>query len=82
MQVANGTLLPIVAVFLIYVVDDRDILGLYANLTLQNVVGELVTLAVVWLGLRTLYTVTTDMKVFWWVRRRESASMSAACSPT
>ncbi|GGC68216.1 Nramp family divalent metal transporter [Haloferax sulfurifontis] len=63
-QVANGVLLPIVAVFLIYVMNDRDILGSYANSTLQNVVGGLVTLVVVWLGLRTLYTVAADMGVF------------------
>lgn len=63
-QVANGILLPILAVFLIYVMNDRDILGSYANSTLQNVVGGAVTLIVIWLGLRTLYTVAGNLGVF------------------
>lgn len=63
-QVANGILLPIVAIFLIYVMNDRDILGSYVNNTVQNVVGGVVTIIVVWLGLRTLYTVAADLGVF------------------
>jgi len=56
-QVANGLLLPIVAVFLIYAMNNRDLLGDYTNTTLQNVLGGLVTLVVVGIGLRTLYDV-------------------------
>lgn len=56
-QVANGILLPIVAVFLIYVMNSRDILGEYRNSTIQNVLGGIVTLVVVWLGIRTLLSV-------------------------
>ncbi|ELZ98036.1 putative Mn transporter [Haloferax mucosum ATCC BAA-1512] len=63
-QVANGVLLPIVAVFLIYIMNDRDILGSYVNSTTQNIVGGLVTLIVVWLGFRTLYTVAGSVGVF------------------
>ncbi|AGB30190.1 natural resistance-associated macrophage protein [Natrinema pellirubrum DSM 15624] len=56
-QVANGLLLPILAVFLIYAMNNRDLLGEYTNTTLQNVLGGLVTLVVVGIGLRTLYDV-------------------------
>ncbi|SDC32675.1 Nramp family divalent metal transporter [Natrinema hispanicum] len=56
-QVANGLLLPILAVFLIYAMNNRDLLGDYTNTTLQNVLGGLVTLVVVGIGLRTLYDV-------------------------
>ncbi|QCS41072.1 Nramp family divalent metal transporter [Natrinema versiforme] len=56
-QVANGLLLPILAVFLIYAMNNRDLLGEYTNSTLQNVLGGLVTLVVVGIGLRTLYDV-------------------------
>ncbi|SIR85155.1 NRAMP (natural resistance-associated macrophage protein) metal ion transporters [Haladaptatus litoreus] len=63
-QVANGILLPIVAVFLIYVMNDRDILGEYVNSTAQNVIGVVVTLVVVWLGLRSLYGVGQSLGVF------------------
>ncbi|WP_435157793.1 Nramp family divalent metal transporter [Haladaptatus sp. DFWS20] len=63
-QVANGILLPIVALFLIYVMNDRDILGQYVNSTVQNVIGVVVTLVVVWLGLRSLYSVAGSLGVF------------------
>ncbi len=56
-QVANGLLLPIVAIFLIYVMNDRETLGEYTNGTLSNVLGGLVTLVVVWLGIRTLLSI-------------------------
>ncbi|ELZ23227.1 Nramp family divalent metal transporter [Natrinema limicola] len=56
-QVTNGLLLPILAVFLIYAMNNRDLLGEYTNTTLQNVLGGLVTLVVVGIGLRTLYDV-------------------------
>lgn len=53
-QVANGILLPVVAVFLIYVMNDRSILGNFTNDTVQNVLGAVVTLVVVWLGIQSL----------------------------
>jgi len=56
-QVANGLLLPILAVFLIYAMNNRDLLGEYTNTTIQNVLGGIVTLVVVGIGLRTLYDV-------------------------
>ncbi|ADB62429.1 natural resistance-associated macrophage protein [Haloterrigena turkmenica DSM 5511] len=56
-QVANGLLLPILAVFLIYAMNNDDLLGEYTNSTLQNVLGGLVTLVVIGIGLRTLYDV-------------------------
>jgi Mn2+/Fe2+ NRAMP family transporter len=56
-QVANGVLLPIVAVFLIYVMNDDETLGEYTNGTWSNVLGGVVTLVVVWLGIRTLLSI-------------------------
>ena len=56
-QVANGLLLPILAVFLIYAMNNESLLGEYTNSTLQNVLGALVTLVVVGIGLQTLYDV-------------------------
>ncbi|WP_222920105.1 Nramp family divalent metal transporter [Natrinema sp. SYSU A 869] len=56
-QVANGLLLPILAVFLIYAMNNRDLLGEYTNSTLQNVLGGIVTLVVIGIGLQTLYDV-------------------------
>lgn len=62
-QVANGILLPVLAVFLIYVMNDRSILDEYVNTTLQNVLGGLVMLVVIGLGIRTLYTIALDLEV-------------------
>ncbi|WP_049901951.1 Nramp family divalent metal transporter [Natrinema sp. J7-1] len=56
-QVANGLLLPILAGFLIYAMNNRDLLGEHTNTTLQNVLGGIITLVVVGIGLRTLYDV-------------------------
>jgi manganese transport protein len=53
-QVLNGVLLPILAVFLIYAMNDRDILGEYTNSTVANVLGLAVTLVVVWVGVQGL----------------------------
>jgi len=56
-QVVNGILLPIVAVFLIYAMNQDDLLGEYTNGPVANVLGAIVTLIVVWLGLRTILNV-------------------------
>lgn len=56
-QVINGILLPIVAVFLIVAMNSDTLLGEYTNGTLTNVLGGIITVIVVWLGIRTLLTV-------------------------
>lgn len=56
-QVANGILLPILAVFLIYAMNNDALLGEHTNSTLQNVLGGVVTLVVIGIGLQTLYDV-------------------------
>lgn len=56
-QVANGILLPILAVFLIYAMNNETLLGEHTNTTLQNVLGGIVTLVVIAIGLRTIYDV-------------------------
>ncbi|WP_146417834.1 Nramp family divalent metal transporter [Haloarcula hispanica] len=56
-QVVNGILLPIVAIFLIYAMNQRDLLGEYTNGSIANALGAIVTLIVVWLGVRTLLSI-------------------------
>ncbi len=56
-QVANGILLPILAVFLIYAMNNDALLGEHTNSTLQNALGAVVTLVVIGIGLRTIYDV-------------------------
>ncbi|WP_290815817.1 Nramp family divalent metal transporter [Halovivax sp.] len=53
-QVFNGLLLPILAVFLIYAMNNQELLGEHTNSTLQNVLGGVVTLVVIMIGLLTL----------------------------
>lgn len=56
-QVVNGILLPIVAIFLIYAMNQQDLLGEYTNGSVANALGVIVTIVVVWLGIRTLLDV-------------------------
>lgn len=53
-QAANGILLPIIAIFLLYVMNNKKRLGKYANNMVQNLLGTVVVLVAVGLGLKTL----------------------------
>ena len=50
-QVANGLLLPVVAVFLIWVANDEKVLGRYKNSWPVNILGIAVVLVTFGLGL-------------------------------
>ena len=56
-QAANGFLLPIVAVYLLYVMNSSTLLGEYKNRWLSNIVGGLVVLVVSGLGIFKLLQV-------------------------
>ena len=49
-QIANGLLLPIIAGFLLWVVNKQTVLGSYKNSKLQNFLGFLILIATVVLG--------------------------------
>ena len=53
-QAANGLLLPIAAVFLVWVMNDRGLLGDMRNGWGWNIAAGLVVAPVVYLGLRRL----------------------------
>ncbi|MGA8211242.1 MAG: Nramp family divalent metal transporter [Nocardioidaceae bacterium] len=53
-QAANGLILPIVAVFLLVVMNRRDLLGDHVNTKAGNVAGGIVVLIAIGLGLRSL----------------------------
>lgn len=55
-QAANGLLLPIVAGFLLYLANDRGLLGASANGRVSNVLGFAAVLVAAILGLRSLLT--------------------------
>jgi Mn2+/Fe2+ NRAMP family transporter len=56
-QVANGVLLPIIAIILIWIMNQKSILGAYRNSFVQNVVGMVVFLITVALSYRILINV-------------------------
>jgi len=53
-QVANGLLLPIIAGFLLWVVNRSSVLGNYRNTKFQNAMGLLIVLTTIVLGIRSL----------------------------
>lgn len=56
-QVANGILLPVIAGFLIWMVNKRSILGEYKNNLKQNVLGIIILAITVFLGLKSILKV-------------------------
>jgi len=56
-QAANGILLPIVAIFLLYVMNNKKRLGDYVNSGITNVFGGIVVLVAIGLGLRSILKV-------------------------
>jgi manganese transport protein len=53
-QAANGLLLPLIAVFLLFAVNRRDLMGEYKNRWRGNLAGGLVVLVAAGLGIHTL----------------------------
>ncbi|ADF53129.1 Nramp family divalent metal transporter [Zunongwangia profunda] len=56
-QIANGILLPVIAVFLFWVVNRASVLGNYKNSLLQNILGAVVIAIAIFLGGKSIYTV-------------------------
>ena len=53
-QFANGLLLPIIAIFLLWVMNDKDIVGNYINNKWNNLIASLVILITIGLGLKSI----------------------------
>jgi len=56
-QVANGVLLPLVAIFLLYIVNRKELLGDYINSVTQNFLGLFVITVAFIVGIRSLNSV-------------------------
>lgn len=56
-QVANGILLPVVAGFLIWIVNRRSVLGRHKNSLYQNIFGAVVLVVTVFLGVKSILKV-------------------------
>ena len=57
-QVANGLLLPVIALFLLWIMNDKAIMGKYANSTLVNLMGLLIIGLTIILGLKGILSAT------------------------
>jgi manganese transport protein len=55
-QVANGILLPVIAGFLLWVMNDKKLMGKYINSVTQNIAGFLIVLLTLGLGLKSILT--------------------------
>ena len=53
-QYANGLLLPLLAAFLLYVMNRKDLLGRYRNTMLANLAGGAIVLITLGLGIRSI----------------------------
>jgi len=56
-QAANGILLPVIAIYLLWVVNSKKVMGTNTNSLLSNAIGILVVLVALGLGLRSLFHV-------------------------
>ena len=56
-QAANGLLLPLIAMFLLYIMNKKSLLGSYSNTRLHNVLGIIVVVVALLVGFRSLNSV-------------------------
>ncbi len=56
-QAANGILLPIIAIYLLWVMNDKKLLGEHHNRLSLNIIAGLVVLVAIFLGLRSILSV-------------------------
>lgn len=56
-QVANGLLLPIIAVFLFWIVNKKAVLGKYINSRMQNILGFIIIGITIFLGVKSILKV-------------------------
>ncbi|GGX25854.1 Nramp family divalent metal transporter [Aquimarina muelleri] len=60
-QVANGLLLPIIAAFLLWVMNQQKILGKYTNTWKQNLIGIFILVITCFLGFRGVWKVIINL---------------------
>jgi len=56
-QVTNGILLPIIAGFLLWVMNKQSLLGDFKNTKLQNIIGFIILAITIFLGLKSIFKV-------------------------
>ncbi|MEJ2163752.1 MAG: divalent metal cation transporter, partial [Robiginitalea sp.] len=58
-QVANGILLPVIAFFLWWAINQSSLMGTYMNSRIQNLVSALVLILVTFLGIWSIFRILT-----------------------
>jgi len=56
-QIANGLVLPVVAIFLFWIVNQSSVLGKHRNNLWQNIIGFIVIALSVFLGVKSILNV-------------------------
>ena len=56
-QIANGVLLPFIALFLLWIVNKTNVLGVYKNKLYQNIISIVIILITIVLGLKSILKV-------------------------
>ena len=56
-QIANGILLPVIAIFLFWVVNRTAVMGNFKNSRLQNIIGLIIIILAIFLGAKGIFTV-------------------------
>ena len=56
-QIANGVLLPVIAIFLMWIVNKVSVMGSYKNTMPQNILGGLIVLLTIFLGTKSILKV-------------------------
>ncbi|MFT6796487.1 MAG: manganese transport protein [Maribacter sp.] len=59
-QIANGILLPVIAIFLLWVVNRSAVMGTYKNTNFQNALGILIIALAIILGAKSIFKVLTS----------------------
>ena len=60
-QIANGLLLPIIAIFLFWIVNQSSVLGKHKNTAIQNIIGVVVIALAVFLGAKSIFSVIQNL---------------------
>lgn len=60
-QIANGLLLPVIAIFLLWVMNQQKILGKYTNSWKQNLIGFFILIITCFLGFRGIWKVIESL---------------------
>jgi Mn2+/Fe2+ NRAMP family transporter len=56
-QVTNGLLLPIIAIFLLWIVNRKTVMLKYRNTKIQNILGMIIIVLSIILGTKSILTV-------------------------